>query len=135
MEAICNVPILRKVFEEQLRASKGLAPFRALFDLNGRLVPSRPDGTSWALLSEDGTIMGWFNASRARNPEVRIRHNAKKGFYVGVILASAKIEVLGPTPLTQRVAIVRSDPLDFRNVIVMDNGRQLTRRLITGQHL
>ena len=130
MEAICNVPRLKFELETQLIASKGLARFGALFDLNGWLVPSRLVRSSWAILASDdprSKIVAWFNASQARNPEVRIRHDARKGYYVGVIMAPAKVVVLGSTPTTQRVAIVRAGTEFSRDVTIIDNGRQFTQ--------
>lgn len=124
MEAICNVPIVKWQLTKQLEEDYGLARFSALFDLHGRLVSARQVGTAWAILSDD-KIVSWFNASQARNVRVRLRHDAAKGYYVGVVLAPATVTVMGTTPTTQRVAIVRDG--DFsRDITVIDNGRQPT---------
>ena len=130
MEAICNVPKVQAELENQLSANNGLARFGALFDLNGNLVPARLVGTAWAILSGDdpcSKIVAWFNASQARNVNVRLRHDTAKGFYVGEVMARANVTVLGTTPTTQRVAIVRADGGFSRDVTIIDNGRQPTQ--------
>ncbi len=59
-----------------------------LFDLSGNYVPARlvdtPYGLAWKL--KDG---GWFNGSKARDESIRVRNNARKGFFVGVVKAKA----------------------------------------------
>jgi hypothetical protein len=130
MEAICNVPLLTMELESQLSANNGLARFGALFDLNGTLVSATLIGTAWAILTSDDSrsrIITWFNASQARNVNVRLRHDAAKGYYVGVVLAPGKVTIIGTTPTTQRAAIVRSDGGFSRDVTVIDNGRQSTQ--------
>lgn len=132
MESICNVPLLKRELERQLSVNSGLARFGALFDLNGTLVSARQVGTSWAILTSDdprSKILSWFNASQARNVNVRLRHDRAKGYYVGVVLAPGKVTTIGTTPTTQRAAIVRTDGGFSRDVKIIDNGEAIHTEL------
>lgn len=61
-----------------------------LFDLEGNLILAKEIetkfGYSWMILDPDnprGSALGWFNESKARNPETKIKNDARKGYYVG----------------------------------------------------
>jgi hypothetical protein len=103
----------------------GVAQFPALFDLDGNLVAAKqvesPFGFVWGILSTDdpdSEIINWFNPSRALNPALERKKNARHGFYVGTVEAPATAKVIGFTA----VAIVRADGGFNRNVTIVDNG-------------
>ena len=61
-----------------------------LFDLEGNLVLAVEIETQygWAWMIKDpanprGRALGFFNESKARKPETKIKNDAKKGYYVG----------------------------------------------------
>lgn len=88
---------------------------RALFDLDGNLIPARlvdgKFGMSWMVLDDwDGRATGEFlNPSKARNPETARRNNAKKGFYEGRVRYRGNV---------RRRWVCRDEP----PVVILDNG-------------
>ncbi|EFC80174.1 hypothetical protein [Parafrankia sp. EUN1f] len=109
----------------------GVWEFAALFDLNGNPVPAKlvtkdlPRGGTrrvWMLLNDKGRCAGWFNPSQAENVERRRANDAKKGFYVGRVLAPAKAEMGGSHITTVRRYAARTDGGYSANLVVLDNG-------------
>jgi hypothetical protein len=61
-----------------------------LFDLQGNLILAKEIetqfGYAWAILDPEhprGRFLGFFNESKARKQETKIKNDAKKGYYVG----------------------------------------------------
>lgn len=106
----------------------GMWSFPALFDLDGDLIAARQVygeyGTFWSYLEEDGTRTGRTTGeSWAASEKVRIRNNAKKGFYVGSVLAPARVITRGQSVTSVACHIDRADGGWDRNVLVIDNGK------------
>lgn len=105
--------------------------FPALFDLTGNLVPARrhtikKDGRtrySWMLLTPEGRKAGWFNPSQAEDPARARANNAKRGYFVGRVLAPAKAELSGNHITTLTPAATRTDGGWSTDVEVVDNGQ------------
>lgn len=84
-------------------AERGGWVFPALFNLDGELVPAKWSsgqfGDFFGLLrtaDPRSAFVGSFNPSRARTTTVKARaRDAKKGYYVGYVLAPAKAELAG----------------------------------------
>ncbi|BDM70558.1 hypothetical protein HEK616_40450 [Streptomyces nigrescens] len=110
-------------------AQGGKWEFPALFDLEGTLVPARRErgqyGWYWELLNERGRRIGWFNESKAKNPETRRRNNAKKGYYVGTVRVPAEAGVRNTEPGTNWIATVpvRKDGGWSPDAEIVDNGQ------------
>lgn len=111
----------------------GVWDFPALFNLDGDLVPARLEDQegrygksrkAWRLLNEAGRTAGWFSPSQAMEADTRRRNNAKKGYYVGRVLAPAQAELLGNDITTLRAYAVRTDGGWNPGVEVLDNGQQ-----------
>jgi hypothetical protein len=84
----------------QLAEANGLTETRALFDLDGNLVPSIHGhgeyGEYFAVLDNDERgCRRFFNPSKARNDQIARRNDAAKGFYVGLVKVAGKVELLG----------------------------------------
>ncbi|QBZ72150.1 hypothetical protein SEA_KRADAL_264 [Streptomyces phage Kradal] len=106
----------------------GMWSFPALFDLEGNLVPAREVhgqyGVFWSLLDAEGNRTGkTFNESRAQNDKVRVRNDAKKGYYVGAVLAPAYVVTRGQSATSVACHIERSDGGWDPDVMVIDNGK------------
>ncbi|AYD81419.1 hypothetical protein SEA_JUSTBECAUSE_264 [Streptomyces phage JustBecause] len=107
----------------------GMWEFPALFDLEGKLVPAREVygqyGSFWSLLDDEGRRTGdTFNESQAQSEKVRIRNNAKKGFYVGSVLAPARAVTRGQSVTSVACYIDRADGGWDPEVLVIDNGKE-----------
>ncbi|WP_158230698.1 hypothetical protein [Frankia sp. CcI49] len=111
----------------------GVWDFPALFGLDGNLVPARLEfkearfgGTRkvWRLLDANGRTAGWFNPSEAMDRPARVRNNAKKGYYVGRVIAAAKAELAGNNILAIRAIPVRTDGGWNADVEIVDNGQR-----------
>lgn len=120
----------RRRLQDYLDRHQGRAHFPALFTLEGDLVAARlvttHNGTYWGVLTSDdphSKVRCWFRESTAKRSGLARKHDAAHGYYVGCILANAKLETVGSTRSTWRVAIVRADHGFSRNVEVLDNGR------------
>lgn len=72
--------------------------FTALFDsVTGDLIPDAREVETrfgWAWLHKVDGRSQWFNPSKAKDPEVRRRNNAKKGYYLGRVLAKARVKII-----------------------------------------
>lgn len=106
----------------------GMWSFPALFDLEGELIPAREAygqfGTFWSLLDEHGNRTNrTVKESVARSDAVRIRNDAKKGFYVGEVLAPAYVITRGQSVTSVACAIIRADGGWNPDVMVIDNGQ------------
>jgi len=106
----------------------GMWSFPALFDLKGDLIPAREAygqyGAFWSLLDEHGNRTGRITKdSAARSEAVRIRNNAKKGFYVGEVLAPARVITRGQSATSVACFIDRADGGWNSDVLVIDNGQ------------
>lgn len=107
----------------------GMAAFSALFDLEGHLIPAREVygqyGSFWSLLDSEGDRTGEiFSESKARNDKVKIRNDAKKGFYVGEVLAPARVITRGQSVTSVSCFIDRADGGWSPDVLVLDNGQE-----------
>lgn len=112
----------------------GRDEFPALFTTDGELVAAKlvdtRYGAAWGLLESDdphSQFVGWFRESRAQNPATARRNDARKGFYVGTVLAPAKADIAGSgTGLAGaascRVVHRRTDGGFSRDVEIVDNG-------------
>jgi hypothetical protein len=116
----------------QLRAdvaeNGGMWPFPALFDLEGNLVPAQEAhgeyGTFWYLLDAEGIRTGYtFNESTAQNEKIWRRNNAKKGIYVGQVLAEARVVTRGRSVTSVACFIDRADGGWRPDVMVLDSGQ------------
>jgi hypothetical protein len=124
--------------EADLIENGGRAMFPALFDTDGNLVPAKyvtvrrgyRHDYAWGLLADDdphGRFVGWFNPSNARTKGTARRNDAKKGYYVGYVMAPAKatIRANGTGMAGAASATVGPDRTDggfSRDVVVFDNG-------------
>lgn len=119
-----------KIFEQD-----GKWEFPALFDLEGNLVPavrcaSQWGGHSWRLLSTDevdSEVLGWVNESKAASEKTYNANMAKKGYYVGRVMAPAYATLGGggrgfAGMASVSVIALRSDRGFSRDVEVIDNG-------------
>lgn len=110
----------------------------ALFDLDGNLVPavyvSGQYGMVWRLLDPTcwetawSRTIGWFSPSKAEKNERRIKNDAKKGFYVGVVRAPADAKIMGgghglSGAMSCYVGTYRTDGGFSTNVEIVDNGK------------
>lgn len=105
----------------------GMWTFAALFDLEGNLIPAREVhgqyGSFWSLLDGEGNRTDrTFSESQAQNETVRIRNDAKKGFYVGTVLAPAWVATRGQSATSVACHIERADGGWNPDVLVIDNG-------------
>lgn len=118
-----------KQIEDILCANGGRAEFPALFSSEtGDLVPAvleeRAYGYVWAIKDSDNPhspTIREFWPSKALKAHVERQHNRKHGYYVGTVLASARVKVVGYNGFI----IVRKDDGFSRDVTIIDNG--LTR--------
>jgi hypothetical protein len=119
----------------ELASTGGFSSAPALFDLEGNLIAAKfietRYGWAWALLESDdaqGAFKGFFSPSKAQNDYVRQANNAKKGYYVGSVMAPSAVgELLRGSGLwggqhTYPV-IYRTDKGFSRNVKIIDNGK------------
>lgn len=84
----------------QLAEANGVTDARALFDLDGNLVPAIHGfgqyGEYFVVLdNEERGCRRFFNPSYARNEATARKNNAAKGFYVGRAMVPAKVEIVG----------------------------------------
>lgn len=110
----------------------GRCAFPALFNLQGELVAAKfietRYGWAWGILPSDdptGSFVSWFNPSNARSLKKMDAADARKGFYVGSVLAHAAAKMDGRgTGLSGSawVARFRTDGGFSRDVEVLDNG-------------
>lgn len=110
----------------------GMWHFLALFDLTGKLIPAREVygqyGRFWSLLDSEGNRSGdTFNASEAQNEKIRLRNDARKGVYVGLVLAPARVVTRGQSATSVACFIERNDGGWDPDVFVIDNGKDIDR--------
>lgn len=126
-----NLTLMQLELEEEIKANGGRYSFPALFNLTGNLVAAkqvmtRRNGLLWGVLktdSPDSDIIEWFSESKAKKGKLAKKHDAKKGYYVGYVLAYARVGLMG----TYRYpSAARMDNGFSRDVIVVDNGWGLT---------
>lgn len=106
----------------------GMWTFPALFDLEGSLIPARECygeyGSFWSCLNADGSRTGrTVGESQAQNEKTRLRNNARKGFYVGTVLAPARVVTRGQSVTSVACFIDRADGGWNPDVMVIDNGK------------
>lgn len=109
--------------------------FPALFDLAGNLVAARQCttrfGAVWGVLLTDdpeSRIVKWFKESVAVSGALARRHDARKGYYVGYVLAHAKTGIG-----RDRVPIpIRADQGFSRDVTIVDNGQEKDKSIWYG---
>lgn len=106
----------------------GMWSFPALFDLEGGLVPARlaygQYGSFWSLLDSEGNRTDrTFSESQAESEKTWRRNNAKKGFYVGTVLAPAMVVTRGQSVTSVACHIDRADGGWNADVMVLDNGQ------------
>ncbi|MFS0885076.1 hypothetical protein [Aeromicrobium sp. 179-A 4D2 NHS] len=85
--------------EAQVVEQGGVHEFRALFDLEGNLVPAKNVqtryGYAWAILSDpddpNSDVTAWVNESKARKGAQRRKTMEKKGYREGIVKAPAKV--------------------------------------------
>lgn len=72
-----------------------------LFDLDGNLVLAKEIetryGWSWMILDPDnptGPALGWFNESKAKDPERKRATDARKGYYVGRGMVKGYVKII-----------------------------------------
>jgi hypothetical protein len=128
-ETLTLVSECERVLVEHLKKNDGKAEFPALFDLAGKLIAARlvatRVGSVWSVLksdSPDSKVVAWFNASSARNPLVARRHDAAHGYYIGSVMALARVALVRYATHSLHVAIVRNDGGFSRRARVLDNG-------------
>jgi hypothetical protein len=107
----------------------GRAMFPALFDLEGALIAAKRvegrHGMVWGLLGSDNPddgITGWFGESNASRKGAARRNDAKKGYYIGYVMANAKADLRGSNATSVRAVAVRTDGGFSRDVEIIDNG-------------
>src|SRR5262245_8300384 len=108
-----------------------LAEFPALFDTEGNLVAAKwietRFGWSWGILATDdprSRFTGWFNPSKAQDPQRRQATDARKGYQVGLVLAPAAAKLQGSGTglagaLTVHPVIYRTDGGFSRDVEIV----------------
>lgn len=119
----------------RIAENNGYADFPALFDRSGALVPARECetryGWAWRLLDADGEPVGWFNPSRAKDWRRRLRADAAKGFFVGVVALPAYADMRGGgrgmAGASSVTAVAVRKFNDFREYVIVDNGSPSVR--------
>lgn len=120
--------------EADIRQNDGRWEFPALFDLDGTLIAAKylmtRYGSAFGILASDdpdSEIIRWFNPSQALREDTRRRNDARKGFYVGRVLAPARADLTGATLVSVRAYAKRIDGGFSRDVQVTDNGQSPAR--------
>lgn len=122
----------------EIAENGGKSYFPALFDLEGNLVPAKlistQYGSAWGLLEDEDNVesrfIGYFNPSNAQDDERARKNNAKKGYYVGEVMADAYATHWSPSNargmsgamMTQTV-VLRKDKGWSKDVTIVDNGQ------------
>lgn len=118
--------------QAEVAEDEGKAVFPALFDLDGNLVPAKlvstRYGMSWGLLSDpddaSSEFTGWFSPSQAQSETIRIRNDARKGYYVGSVRTDAHVDLSGNSGvLSVQVVVFRKDRGWSKDVEILDNGQ------------
>lgn len=126
-QAASDVTALVYELQAKIVEGGGTWEFPALFDLDGNLVPAKyietRYGMAWALLDSsdpDGRFTGFFNESQAQRKGVARKTDAKKGYYVGRVLAPAYADVSGG--MTWYAITKRDDNGFSADNEIVDNG-------------
>lgn len=97
-----NITAAELELKAQLIEQGGVVETDALFDLEGNYVLAKwvhtEFGGAWGIMDPDnpsGRFLGWFNESKAKNPETARKNNARKGYYVGRIKAKGYVKIVG----------------------------------------
>ncbi|KAA9379666.1 hypothetical protein F5972_08415 [Microbispora cellulosiformans] len=114
--------------QASIEEAGGKALFPALFDTAGRLVPAKLMSGQWgvyfALLDERGRITGtWFTPSKAQDAKRARANDARKGYYVGYVMAPAQAEIRGTSTVSCAAYAVRTDGGYSPEAEVVDNGQ------------
>lgn len=85
-----NITADELIMKAELIEAGGSYERDLLFDLDGNLILAKEIqsqyGWAWMILDPDnptGPALGFFNESKARKPETKIKNDARKGYYVG----------------------------------------------------
>lgn len=119
----------------EIAENGGMWEFPALFTLEGELVPAKRfyndyDNPVWGILeteSPESRYVAYVNESTAQNEVTFTKNMAKKGYYVGTVLAPAYATLAGSgkglgSLHTVHAVVRRSGPLFDANAIIVDNG-------------
>lgn len=120
----------RAVLAAEIARNGGTAVFRALFDLEGTLLPAREVETrfGWAwVIERDGEPPLWFNPSKAVDWVKANRADAAKGFYVGTVRAAARVRLAGGGKgLAGALGVMAvTEPMErdfWRDAVAVDDG-------------
>ncbi len=119
----------------QLADADGVTDVRALFDMDGNLVPSVHGFSQYGeyfivLDHETRGCRRFFNPSGARDETIARRNNAAKGFYVGRAMVPGKVEIVGGGTGLSGAARCYTAIIPARNEVtadtvtdIIDNGR------------
>ncbi len=117
---------------EELNDNNGFGIFDALFDLSGKIVPARrflnDYGFSWGIFEPTASVdkttrfASYCSESNAKDEDSRIKRIAKKGYYIGTIETEAFVNTSIPE-------ISMSNPYDYGNFRVLDNGQKILKDL------
>lgn len=113
----------------------GLHEFPAVYDTEGNLVKAvqvqGQYGTSWGIVdpdNPDGKFKGFFNPSKAKDPDKAKENDAKKGYYVGTAIAPARADLYAPPgakgtggTLSVNTVILPKDK-SMKEAVPVDNG-------------
>lgn len=116
--------------------NQGKWRYDGLFDLSGNLIPAirfynAYDNPVWGILrdeNENSGYSGYLNESKAENKETFIKNMAKKGYYVGSVLAPAVAENSG-SKFSVSAYAKRTDGRFNPNVEITDNGQEELARM------
>jgi hypothetical protein len=116
----------------------GVVERPALFDLDGNLVLAKEIetqyGYAWAILDPEnprGRFLGFFNESKAKNPERKRATDARKGYYVGSAMVKGYVKIVASGTGLSGAASAYPAILSWRNeetgapeiVEIVDNGQ------------
>jgi hypothetical protein len=120
--------------EADLIEQGSVSVFTALFTKDGELIKDAREvetrfGWAW-VYKHDGQSL-WFNPSKARNPETRRVNNAKKGYYLGKVLAKARVKIVASGTGLSGAATARpcvvpdydTETWQMQVVEIIDNGQ------------
>jgi hypothetical protein len=74
-----------------------VSEFTALFTATGELIPDAREVETrfgWAWVHKVDGQSVWFNPSKAKNEDTRRFNNLKKGYYLGRVLAKARVKII-----------------------------------------
>lgn len=131
----------KEMLAAEIADNGGKWTFSALFDLEGRLISAKRFegqwGWTWGMLPDDNPqskFNKYLNESNAKSDNTFIKNMAKKGYYVGKVMAPARAELggggtgMGGITSVQAYA-KRTDGGFSRDVDIVDNGQIKLREL------